>query len=81
MIERETAFETNDYFSLKNEVNLMRQNSVLLSKISEDIQYEKKVLSSALLLITKKIFKLKEMINTYQKNHSNITEELLMLIN
>lgn len=71
----------NEYLSMKNEIDRMKQKSGLLSQISEEIQYEKKLLASALMIVNKNQMRLKKMINLFKKNHNNIAEDLLLMIN
>lgn len=71
----------NEYLSMKNEIDRMKQKSGLLSQISEEIQYEKKLLASALMIVNKNQMRLKKMINLFKRNHNNIAEDLLLMIN
>lgn len=66
---------------MKNEIDRMKQKSGLLSQISEEIQYEKKLLASALMIVNKNQMRLKKMINLFKRNHNNIAEDLLLMIN
>lgn len=78
--QKNTVMLINEYQSLKEQVFSMNQKSKMLSQMSIDAQNQKKILTSALLLIRKRTYELKEKIFRYRKNDSCIQKELSLIL-
>lgn len=80
VIEKNTVSLINEYVTCQEEIESMSQRLKLLSQMSIDAQNKKKVLKSALLLIRKRTFELKEKVFKYRKNDFAIQKELSLIL-